>query len=445
MKFKNILKEEKLGKDKLVNLTNLDRKFLNILQKKRVDPNNNLDIIKFLVHTLAIENEKLVSRLGRLYQNNWKPGMFECDEIREDECIEDFSDLKKGVIDVEGEYSAPIQALSKALKVDTYFITQTYEGSVNSYSSSVYLPEYNVIYPRIAGHGNYGLRIHEEVYLVSEGSDDAYSAAETKLRDDYDEMGTDLFAESFMEQYIDINSYWLEDEIGQRVDEEFTNMGNNTGDAEEDMRGELGVRDDYNSFKDEIDMAKKEIVVKLKEIQEAEFKKDNIEKEKIIIEKEIEKLGGYIEYDEDNPDHTEFSKEIERLQDKLNHIEGRFEEIKTIIEMSYKENDRLQDDVNDFKEELSLYEGAKLEKDFREYRYDEWKDTIEDDPITYLVNYLGISLEGGVDDGYLDVDVDALIEGAIQGDGVGHFLATYDDGEDYETIDGEEYYFYRTN
>jgi len=41
MKFNNILKEEKEGKT--VTLTNMDRKLLNILQKKKVDLSDKVD------------------------------------------------------------------------------------------------------------------------------------------------------------------------------------------------------------------------------------------------------------------------------------------------------------------------------------------------------------------------------------------------------------------
>ena len=84
MKFNNILKEEKEGKT--VTLTNMDRKLLNILQKKKLDPKLPLAGIKFLTMTLAIADPELVTRLTKLYHFNWQPGMFECDEVREVDC-----------------------------------------------------------------------------------------------------------------------------------------------------------------------------------------------------------------------------------------------------------------------------------------------------------------------------------------------------------------------
>ena len=97
MKFNNILKEEKEGK--IVTLTNMDRKLLNILQKQKVDPKVPLAVIKFLTMTLAIDDPELVTRLTKLYHYSWQPGMFECDEVREVDCeLTDFSEMKKGRI-----------------------------------------------------------------------------------------------------------------------------------------------------------------------------------------------------------------------------------------------------------------------------------------------------------------------------------------------------------
>ena len=49
--------------------------------------------------------------------------LFECDGIREDECIEDFSEMKKGIISGGDEnYSPKIMALSKNLDIDPLFL-----------------------------------------------------------------------------------------------------------------------------------------------------------------------------------------------------------------------------------------------------------------------------------------------------------------------------------
>ena len=432
MKFKNILKEEKEGK--IVTLTNMDRKLLNLLQKQKVDPKVPLAVIKFLTMTLAIDDPELVTRLTKLYHFNWQPGMFECDEVREVDCeLTDFSEMKKGRIDAEEGYDAPIEALSLALNIDPFFITRTWEGQLNA-GGNTYLPEYNVIYPSLLSPN----RMNEEDYLIARGWDQAYDAAYTRVREDWEENGIEWFSESFVEPFTEVSYEWIENEAERRAHDDAANAGD-----EEDMREELGVTTDYNSYMDDMGFVKEDIVKTLTQIQEAEFKRDEIEKEKILLEKEIETLGGDIEYDDDNPNYTEFSEEIERLQTKLNQMEGWFEETKTIVELLYQDHSNLQLDIKEIKETLSKYEGEKLLDDYFIWKTEEWTDIIEREPLDYLSNYLDMTLGDAINDGYITVDDDALIEGAIDNDGMAHFLATQDGHEDYEEFDGTDYYFYR--
>ena len=436
MKFNSILKEEKKGKT--ITLTNMDRKMLNLLQKQKVDPKNIDHIILFLNDVLALNDEELIVRLTKLYHFNWKPGMFECDGIREDECIEDFSEMKKGIISGGDEnYSPKIMALSKNLNIDPLFIEENWEGSINE--DETWLPEYSIINPliRITGGKPY---VDTKMYVVAEGSDQAYDAAYSRVREDWEENGASWFSEQFIEPYTEVSHHWVDEEADKRALDDSSDVGD-----EEDMREELGVASDYNSYLHDMGFTKKDIVKVLTQIQEAEFKRDEIEKEKILLEKEIERLGGDIEYDDENPNHTEFSGEIERLQTKLNQMEGWFEETKTIIELLYQDHSNLQLDVVEIKETLSKYEGEKLLNDFISDRTEYWREEIESDPIDYLNNHLDISLGDAIDDGYITVDEEELIEGAIATDGIAHFLARYDGNEDYEDIDGEDYYIYRTD
>ena len=102
-------------------------------------------------------------------------------------------------------------------------------------------------------------------------------------------------------------------------------------------------------------------------------------------------------------------------------------------------------DIKDIKETLANYEGEKLLDDFVAHRQEYWQDEIEDDPLAYLSNYLDMNLGDAIQDGYITVDEDALIEGAIDSDGIAHFVAPYDGDEQYEKVNGVEYYIYRTD
>jgi len=358
--------------------------------------------------------------------------MFECDEVREVDCeLTDFSEMKKGRIDAEEGYDAPIEALSLALNIDPFFITQTWSGQLNL-GGNTYLPEYNVIYPSLSAG------LIEEGYVIARGWDQAYDAGYTRVREDWEENGIEWFSESFVEPYTEVSYEWIENEAERRAHDDAANAGD-----EEDVREVLGVTTEYNSYKEDIGYVKKDIVKILTQIQEAEFKRDEIEKEKILLEKEIETLGGDIEYDDDNPNYTEFSGEIERLQTKLNQMVGWFEETKTIIELLYQDHSNLQLDIKEIKETLSKYEGEKLLDDYFIWKTEEWTDIIEREPLDYLTNYMDMTLGDAIDDGYITVDEDALIEGAIDSDGIAHFLATQDGHEEMEEFNGIDYYIYR--
>ena len=436
MKFNNILKEEKEGKT--ITLTNMDRKMLNLLQKQKVDPKSIDNIILFLNDVLSIGDEELILRFAKLYHFNWKPGMFECDGIREDECIEDFSEMKKGIISVGDEnYSPLIIALSKNLEVDPFFIENEWSGSITR--ENTWLPDFNVIHPTLRYHSGKPY-VENSTYVVAAGSEQAYDAAYSRVKEDWEENGTEWFSENFIEPYTEVNYDWIEGEAERRAHDDSSDVAD-----EEDMREGLGVTSEYNSYKDDMEFVKKDIVKILIQIQEAEFKRDEIEKERILLEKEIETLGGDIEYDEDNPNHTQFSNEIERLQIKLNQMDGWAEETNTIIELLYQDHSNLQLDIKDIKETLATYEGEKLLGDFEEYRQQYWQDEIENDPLAYLSNFLDITLGVAIDDGYITVDEDALIEGAIDADGIPHFLARHDGDEGKQKVGGVEYYIYRTD
>jgi hypothetical protein len=426
MKFNNIIKEEKSGK--VVTLTNIERKLLSILQKKNVSPTNMKDIINFLSETLHIEDEELALRLIKLYWFNYHDVV----EVG----AGDFKDLKKGKIEsdyIEENYD--VIALSEALRVDPFLISQVYEGITDD-PDYLYLPEYRIWALPMPGET---LRYAEE-YAVAEGYQQAYDATHTKLSETLEEEGPGHFAGSFLERYVTPTYGWIDSEAHQRADDDWAEVGD-----DENMREEIGETAEYNSIKDEIDITKSEILNILRKIQESEFKRDELEKEKIILETEIERLGGVIEYDDETPDYSEFSSEIERLQYKLNSIEGVFEEVKTVIEILYKENDGAQHEISNLKEELSKYEGAPLEALYREYRYEFWSDEMEDDPLEYLATYWDMSISDAIADGYASLNEEEFMDAAIEGDGFAHYLATYDGSQREIKVGDESYFIFRIN
>jgi len=427
IKFSNILTE---GKDKKVKLTPQDKKILSIMEKRGISRDTHL-ILDFLVNTLVINDEELLTRLVKLYINNY--GV----------TGETFNEMDTVVLDRGYEtYDETLLALAEYLDIDPFYITKEWEGSKYDRSGEVYLPSYSIIYPAVdsSPSTSNNRRVDSWEFLVAEGEQEAYDAAITQVREDLDGNGYEWFSSNFVEGFITESSWWADDEAEGRALDDLAES------SEEGMRDEIYVTNDYEYALEEIEFTKKEIVEKLREIQELEFQRDNIEKEKIILEKEIETLGGDIEYDDENPNYGDFSEEIDRLQTKLNETENLYVEVQTMIEMSYGEKQKLDNYLEEGKEEIVKYSGQKLEDQYVETRKQVWLDTIEDDPLEYLEQWLDLDVFGGITEGYLEVDDESMIEEAVRTDGVGHFLASYNGDEiDWRNREGKDYYFYRTN
>ena len=214
---------------------------------------------------------------------------------------------------------------------------------------------------------------------------------------------------------------------------------------------------DYNSTEwDEFDGAEydvksyKEEIKKLSlEIQEKEFKKDNVESELIVLEKDIERLDYYSD-DETNYRDMEYSEEIEELQHTYNNYKRIFDELELYLEESYKELDKLQTNLEESKTMLEKYSGESLidlyVNAITESKVEEALTDIE-----WFLDYVGMEISEAVEYGYIDIDDDEVIEAAIESDGLGHWLAGYDGYENEETITQEDgnysdtFYLFRNN
>ena len=272
---------------------------------------------------------------------------------------------------------------------------------------------------------------------MSNSEQQSYDAASTIIEDDYNNEGLNAFNSSWVVDEVNWLYWWIEEQAEYRADDDMERMNPFT------MRDQLGLQEDYEDIEEEMEFLKKEIVVTLREIQELEFQRDNIEKEKIILEKEIEKLSGHIEYEDEAYGYEEFGEEVERLEIKLNEAERFFMEIQTMIEMTYKEKNKLSDELEEYKIQKKSYEGDELQTQYWELRKEIWITDIEDDPFLYLEDYLGYDLDDAIEYGYADVNVSRLIDNAISYDGVPHFPATYIGIEDEVEYEDKKYYFYQ--
>ena len=415
MKFSNILVE---GEEKKVKLTPIEKKMLSIMEKKGVETSRK-DVLHFLVNVLSITNPYMITQLMKLYINN------------KDKGDQKFSEMESAILDKKIPTNKNIEALSKFLDIDPFFIEEIHAGD----PTGVYLPQYEAFI--IDDDPSQFRGSDTQEYLVSNSEKQSYDAAYTIIEDDYNNEGVNAFNSSWVVDEVNWLNWWIEEQAEYRADDDMERMNPFT------MRDQLGLQEDYEDIEEEMEFLKKEIVVTLRQIQELEFQRDNIEKVKIILEKEIEKLCGHIEYEDEAYGYEEFGEEVERLEIKLNEAERFFMEIQTMIEMTYKEKNKLSDELEEYKIQKKSYEGDELQTQYWELRKEIWITDIEDDPFLYLEDYLGYDLDDAIEYGYADVNVSRLIDNAISYDGVPHFLATYNGIEDEVEYEDKKYYFYQ--
>jgi len=190
IKFSNILTE---GKDKKVKLTPRDKKILSIMEKKGISRDTQL-ILDFLVNTLVIDDEELLTRLVKLYMNNY--GV----------TGETFNEMDSVVLERGYEtYDETLLALAEYLDIDPFYITKEWEGSkYDQGSDEVYLPSYSIIYPVIDSSPSTttNRRVDTSEFLGAEGEQEAYDAAITQVREDLDGNGYEWFSSNFVEGFI---------------------------------------------------------------------------------------------------------------------------------------------------------------------------------------------------------------------------------------------------
>ena len=108
MKFSNILVE---GEEKKVKLTPIEKKMLSIMEKKGVETSRK-DVLHFLVNVLSITNPYMITQLMKLYINN------------KDKGNQKFSEMESAILDKKSPTNKNIEALSKFLDIDPFFIEE---------------------------------------------------------------------------------------------------------------------------------------------------------------------------------------------------------------------------------------------------------------------------------------------------------------------------------
>lgn len=340
--------------------------------------------------------------------------------------FKDVNDIHTPNIDYSS-YDTKRLAFAEFIDVDPVFVKpfQTFPSNLTSFK---------VLIPSIG----YGTRY---VYYVGD-IDAVHREAEIKIREKLDEEGWDFFSNSYLIDYVEINQHVLDYNVTEIARNEYEyGISKSKFDVElkENLLKNIDKYDEYQDLKYTFD----ELTETKKEIDKTFLGLDNninkLEKEKKIIEIEIERLGDITDYGDDEDSYsTEFDGELEDLENKLNKIENRLEEAEYEYSQYYKDYDSLVDELEDVTEDLTEYEGVNFEKLYMSIRKEKLKENYSYDIENY-VDELTLTMGEAIADNVLKIgDVDYLIDEAIKRDGPEYFIG--DLTKDVFIYNGEEYY-----
>ena len=340
--------------------------------------------------------------------------------------FKDVNDIHTPNIDYSS-YDEKRLAFAEFIDVDPVFVKpfQTFPSNLTSFK---------VLIPSI-GYGTRYVYYVGDIYAV-------HREAEIKIREKVDEEGWDYFSNSYLIDYVEINQHVLDYNVTEIARNEYEyGISKSKFDVElkENLLKNIDKYDEYQDLKYTFD----ELTETKKEIDKTFLGLDNninkLEKEKKIIEIEIERLGDITDYGDDEDSYsTEFDGELEDLENKLNKIENRLEEAEYEYSQYYKDYDSLVDELEDVTEDLTEYEGVNFEKLYMSIRKEKLKENYSYDIENY-VDELTLTMGEAIADNVLKIgDVDYLIDEAIKRDGPEYFIG--DLSKDVFIYNGEEYY-----
>ena len=205
-----------------------------------------------------------------------------------------------------------------------------------------------------------------------------HKEAVIKIHEKLYEEGWDFFSNSYLIDYVEINQQYLDYNVTEIATGEYEYGIRNSkfnSESKEELLKNIGKYDEYEDLKYTFD----ELTEIIKGIDKTFLGLDNdinkLQKEKRIIEIEIERLSDITDYGDDEDSYpTEFEGELEDLENKLNKIENRLEEAEYEYNQYNKDYDSLVDELEDVTEDLTKYEGDNFEKLYMTIRKEKLKE-----------------------------------------------------------------------
>jgi len=251
-------------------------------------------------------------------------------------------------------------------------------------------------------------------YSIAGDYREALNAAKTKLYDQLEMEGWDSFNESFLDEYASINENWLERYAEDEAIERYESL------TDKQILEELDLIYDYEDIQYEIKEYKEEIKNILLDIQEKEFEKDNIESDMIVIDRDIDSIDMYDDYID-----SEYSGEINSLQQRYDELKEMLEEVVIYLEESYKEKDVLEERLSEEREKLKELSGENLKERYIEEKKDIIMDDMQTSWTSTFVDEIGFTFDQAIADGAIDIDEEEVIDGVVENEGIDDILGTY--------------------
>lgn len=368
-------------------VTPIDKKMVSVLQRMKVDPNDVQEIWSKLNDPLSIESMDLKIKIAFLYTQSCyindednefgDTGDIVCNELDDVDWDEMVSTIMFGDDQL---------ALAEFLNVPPFLLEK-------------------------ATYSQYGLNVYEfdgESYAV--GDEGEVDDAMHQYAENMIEYEIDTMEEWWLEDYLSINDYAVDQFCEEEADNRLDNM------SEEEMMEEAGMDPDE----------------KQEEIDEFEVQKEEKEEQLVEMEEELEELENL--RDEAEEDYGDESDEYYEADEEHGNKEMEVDELTDDIES-------LGSDIEEHQQELSNMPEEAKDKLYDIYK-DNYRDEIDSEGVEYFTSNLGMNREDAIDY-YFDFDKDGAIQALADDGDRGDTLASYDGNEEEQEYDGEDYYIFQ--
>jgi hypothetical protein len=401
IKFRNIITESV----DFTNVTKLDKKLLKFLTIRDVSPYSPSKVVRFLRDVAHIDDDALVSKVSAIYVDNY----------REDG---NYGDLNSSNLESDENTEAEL-ILSDALNIHPYWFKELKMYTTSGYRVSSELP---------------GLYYN---FLIFPSRESANRAAWNRMENNYNDYTIGHWDEGDYEDYITIDEDALSRMFKYGVERKYdTEIYDEDGARE--FLGEYELYIDLREEKIELD---KELDLLKREIQQEKYKLGKIEKEKEIINREIERLGGYIEGDYEEDDYP-YDVDLDKLQYNYNRMETYIYEKQSYLDELFKELDKKQRYYDDVIYDLGEVTGDEVKRRAKKKLKEELEEEFESDKLEFLRDVYETDNQGLINDGRVEFELDEFIKDYLYNNGVGSVLS--DNNEEIEHhYEGNTYYIYK--